>query len=211
MVRPFTSLILTVAVERLLELRVSRRNAAWARARGGREFGASHYPWMVALHVALLAGSFLEVSLLRRPFCRWLGGPALGLVIASQALRWTCVGALGRRWNTRVIVIPGSRRLRRGPYRWLRHPNYLAVAVEGAALPLVHSAWLTAFAFTALDTVLLRHRVRVEEAALAWAETTSPVGIEEDTARGRAEVALCGLRGAETRDAAPCRAEGVAG
>jgi methyltransferase len=90
----------------------------------------------------------------------------LVLVLASQALRWWCIGTLGRQWNTRVLVIPGMARIDRGPYRLLPHPNYVAVVVEGAALPLVHTAWITALVFTALNAWLLSVRIRVEARAL---------------------------------------------
>ncbi|GAB4060058.1 isoprenylcysteine carboxyl methyltransferase family protein [Catellatospora paridis] len=165
----YTLLILAVAAERLVELVVSKRHAAWALANGGREYGRSHYPYMVALHTALLAGCLAEVWLLDRPFLPALGWTMLALVAASQALRWWCVTTLGRRWNTLVIVVPGLPLVDRGPYRWLKHPNYLAVVVEGFALPLVHSAWLTALTFTLLNFALLAVRIRVEDAALAEA------------------------------------------
>jgi methyltransferase len=98
-----------------------------------------------------------------------LGWPMLALVLAAQGLRWWCIAALGRQWNTQVIVVPGLPRVTRGPYRfpWLRHPNYVAVAVEGVALPLVHTAWLTALAFTVLNAALMVVRIRSENAALA--------------------------------------------
>ncbi len=166
---PYTLLILAVAGERLVELVVSKRHARWALARGGREYGRGHYPYMVALHTALLAGCLAEVWLLDRPFLPWLGWPMLALVLASQALRWWCVTTLGPRWNTLVIVVPGLPLVDRGPYRWLRHPNYLAVVVEGIALPLVHTAWLTALIFTLLNFAVLAVRIRVEDAALAEA------------------------------------------
>lgn len=165
----YTLLIVAVAAERLVELVVSKRHAAWALANGGREYGRSHYPYMVALHTALLAGCLAEVWLLDRPFLPPLGWTMLALVVASQALRWWCVTTLGRRWNTLVIVVPGLPLVDRGPYRWLKHPNYLAVVVEGFALPLVHSAWLTALTFTLLNFALLAVRIRVEDAALAEA------------------------------------------
>jgi methyltransferase len=165
----YTLLILAVAVERLVELVVSKRHAAWALANGGREYGRGHYPYMVALHTALLAGCLAEVWLLDRPFLPALGWTMLALVAASQALRWWCVTTLGRRWNTLVIVVPGLPLVDRGPYRWLKHPNYLAVVVEGFALPLVHTAWLTALAFTLLNFAMLAVRIRVEDAALAEA------------------------------------------
>ncbi len=162
-------LVLLVGVERLAELVVARRNARWSLARGGRVFGRGHYPWMVALHTGLLAGCLLEAGLADRPFVSALGWPMLVLVLAAQALRWWCITALGRQWNTEVIVVPGLPLVTRGPYRlrWLRHPNYVAVAVEGAALPLVHSAWVTAVTFTVLNAVLMVVRIRCEETALA--------------------------------------------
>lgn len=162
----FTGLVLAVGLERLAELVVSKRHAAWAFSRGGVEFGRAHYPAMVALHTGLLAGAVAEVWLLDRPFLPALGWLMLALVVASQALRWWCIATLGQQWNTRVIVVPGLALVSRGPYRWLRHPNYVAVAVEGLALPLVHSAWLTAAVFTVLNAALLSVRVRVEEQAL---------------------------------------------
>ena len=91
----------------------------------------------------------------------------LVLVLASQALRWWCIATLGRRWNTRVIVVPGLAPVRSGPYRLLSHPNYVAVVVEGLALPLVHAAWITALVFTVLNAALLTVRIRSENQALA--------------------------------------------
>ncbi|MCX8563449.1 isoprenylcysteine carboxyl methyltransferase family protein [Mycolicibacterium mucogenicum] len=163
----YLTLIAAVAVERLVELVVSKRNLAWSLARGGTEHGFGHYPAMVVLHVGLLAGCVLEPVLLDRPFLPVLGWPMLAVVLASQALRWWCIGTLGPQWNTRVIVIPGAARVVAGPYRWLSHPNYVAVVAEGIALPLVHTAWLTATVFTVLNAVLLRIRLRVENTALA--------------------------------------------
>ncbi len=101
-----------------------------------------------------------------RPFLPWLGWPMLALVLAAQGLRWWCISVLGRQWCTRIVVVPGLSAVRSGPYRWLRHPNYLAVVVEGFALPLVHSAWVTAVVFTIANAVLLRTRVAAEERAL---------------------------------------------
>lgn len=160
-------LILATGVERMIELVISTRNARAAFARGGVEYGIRHFGWMVALHTGLLVASFLEAWLLQRPFLGWLGWPMLVLVVLSQALRYWCIWALGPQWNTRVIVVPGSAEVTRGPYRWLRHPNYLAVVVEGFALPLVHTSWLTALIFTVLNAVLLLgYRIPVEERAL---------------------------------------------
>jgi methyltransferase len=166
---PYTLLVLLVAFERLIELNVARRNAAWSFQRGGKEYGGGHYPVMVLLHTGLLAGCLAEVHYGGRPFVPALAWPMLALVLAAQVLRWWCVAALGPRWNTRVIVVPGLPLVDRGPYRLMRHPNYLAVVVEGAALPLVHGAWLTALCFTLADARLLAVRLRCENAALGLA------------------------------------------
>ncbi|MFI6904673.1 isoprenylcysteine carboxyl methyltransferase family protein [Nonomuraea sp. NPDC050394] len=162
-------LILLVGLERLAELVVARRNARWSMERGGILSGQGHYPWMVLLHTGLLAGCLAEVFLAGRPFVPALGWTMLALVIAAQGLRWWCITALGPRWNTQVIVVPGLPLVRSGPYRFgrLRHPNYVAVAVEGLALPLVHTAWVTALVFTVLNAVLMVVRIRCENRALA--------------------------------------------
>jgi methyltransferase len=162
----FTALVLAVGLERLAELVVSNRNAAWSLARGGVETGQGHYPPMVLLHTGLLVGALVEVWLRRPEFSPTLGFTMLGLVVLSQALRWWCIGTLGRRWNTRVIIVPGLAPVTGGPYRFLSHPNYVAVVVEGFALPLVHSAWITAVVFTVLNAALLTVRIRTENAAL---------------------------------------------
>jgi methyltransferase len=163
----YALLIGAVGVERVAELVVSQRNLSWSRARGGVEFGARHYPVMVVLHTALLAGCLVEVLALRRRFIGRLGWPMLAIVLAAQGLRWWCIATLGRQWNTRVVVVPGAGRVTGGPYRVVPHPNYVAVVAEGAALPLVHTAWITALVFSVLNAALLRTRIRVENAALA--------------------------------------------
>jgi methyltransferase len=170
--RFFTGVVAAVGVERLAELVVSRRNAAWSLARGGRETGQGHYPAMVALHTGLLAGMLVESRLRRPAVPPPLAGSMLALAASSQALRWWCIATLGRQWNTRVIVVPGLPLVRSGPYRLLPHPNYVAVVVEGVALPLVHGAWRTATVFSLANAALLTVRLRVESRALA---TTSGV------------------------------------
>ncbi|MDT4929595.1 MAG: methyltransferase [Pseudonocardiales bacterium] len=162
----YTVLVGFVAVERLAELVVAKRNMAWSLERGGRESGFAHYPFMVVLHTGLLAGCLLEVWLGHRSFQAALGWPMLALVVGSQALRWWCICTLGRQWNTRIVVVPGMPRITEGPYRLLSHPNYVAVVVEGLALPLVHDAWLTAVVFSGLNAALLTVRIRAEDVAL---------------------------------------------
>ena len=159
-------LIAAVVVERLVELVVSKRHARWAFSQGGVEFGRSHYPFMVIVHIGLLVGCVVEAAF--RPFVPWLGWPMFAVVLLSQALRWWCVTSLGQRWNTLVIIVPGLPLVKRGPYRFLKHPNYVAVVAEGIALPLVHSAWITALAFTVLNAFVLAKRIKVENAALAY-------------------------------------------
>lgn len=162
----FLTLILAIAAERVAELVVSKRNLQWSKDHGGKEFGAGHYPVMVVLHTGLLAGAVLEARLLRRRFRPALGWPMLTVVLAAQALRWWCIGTLGRQWNTRVVVVPGATRIAGGPYHVVPHPNYVAVVAEGVALPLVGGAWITATVFSVANAVLLRTRIRVENVAL---------------------------------------------
>lgn len=170
----FVLLIAAVSVERMVELVISQRHIVWAKARGGVEVGRSHYPAMVAIHVWLLVGSVLEVVLLGRVFLPWLGWPAFAGVLLAQALRWWCIATLGPQWNTRIVVVPGAGRVTRGPYRRLRHPNYVAVAVEGVCLPLVHTAWITASTFTVANALVLRRRISLEDEALR--ELDAPLG-----------------------------------
>lgn len=172
----FTVLVLLVALERVAELVVSRRNSAWAFSRGGVETGQRHYVVMVLLHTGLLVGALAEVWLADRPFVPALGWTMLAAVVASQALRWWCITTLGPRWNTRVIVVPGLPLVRSGPYSRLSHPNYVAVVLEGLALPLVHTAWVTALGITLANAILLTVRIRVEEAALTSSAAGSSVG-----------------------------------
>ena len=161
-------LILLTGVERIVELVISRRNAAIAFSKGGIEYGFRHFPFMVALHTGLLIACVAEVFLFNREFIPLLGWPMLALAVLAQAGRYWCILSLGEQWNTRVIVVPGAGRVAaKGPYRWLRHPNYVIVAIEGVALPLVYDAWVTAIVFTVLNAILLlRFRIPIENGAL---------------------------------------------
>jgi len=161
-------LIVAVGLERVAELVLSMRNARWSFAQGAKEFGRPHYAVMVVIHTGLLLGCLVEPWALHRPFIPWLGWPMLAVAALSQGLRWWCITTLGRRWNTRVIVLPHQPLVRQGPYRWLHHPNYVAVVTEGVALPLIHTAWLTATIFTLANAMLLSVRIRVENSALGY-------------------------------------------
>ena len=160
----YIALLALVGVERITELLLSRRNARLAFARGGVETGAAHFRWMSLLHAAFLPACALEAW--RREFPGAIGWTALALVICAQALRWWAIASLGESWNVRVIVVPGAQPKRSGPYRWVRHPNYIAVIVEIFAIPLIHGAWICALVFSALNALVLRVRIRDEERAL---------------------------------------------
>jgi len=166
MVTAYYALLGAIAAERIFELRLSRRNARRALGHGGIEVGAAHFRWMQLLHASFLVCCALEVSLFHRAFDPRVGIPMLALMVAAQALRYWAIATLGPRWNVRVIAQPGLPVVTGGPYRWVRHPNYLAVVIEGVAIPLVHGAWLTALVFSALNAWLLRVRIAVEERAL---------------------------------------------
>ncbi|MCG8456771.1 MAG: hypothetical protein MI919_10865 [Holophagales bacterium] len=162
-------LIGVVVSERLVELWLTHRNARRLVTRGGRAVGEGHFPFMVTLHAGLLVAAPLEVWLLGRPFLPWLGWPALLVVIATMVLRYWTILTLGDRWTTRIFVVPGEPPVTGGPFRFLRHPNYLAVILEVAALPLVHTAFVTALVASVLNAWMLKVRIGVEEAALEQA------------------------------------------
>jgi methyltransferase len=151
-----------VALQRLAELAVATRNTRALRRRGGVEHGASHYPLIVLLHAAwLLALLFLV------PADAPLSWSWLAVFLLLQALRLWVVASLGPYWTTRIITLPDAPLVRRGPYRFLRHPNYVVVAAEIAVLPLVFGAWRIAFVFSLLNAVMLAWRIRTEEQALS--------------------------------------------
>ncbi len=162
----YLGLIALVAVQRLAELALSKRNLARALAAGGREVGSGHYPTMVVLHTAFLIACPLEVYALDRPFVSALAIVSGAVLLLATALRYWAIGTLGERWNTRIVVLPGAPAVVGGPFRFVRHPNYLAVVLEIAFLPLVHTAWLTAAVFSAANAALLRVRIAAEERAL---------------------------------------------
>lgn len=156
-------LVAFLVVQRIAELGLARRNGARLRAQGAVEFGAAHYPLMVALHTFWLLGLWVfgharDVNL------AWLAA-----FIVLQAGRLWVIASLGGRWTTRIIVLPGAAPLAGGPYRWLRHPNYLIVALEIAVVPLALGMPLFALVFSLANGAMLAHRIRVENKALAWA------------------------------------------
>ena len=163
----YLGLLALITAERLVELRLSRRNAALAMQKGGVEYGQGHFRAMTLLHSLFLAGCAAEVLLMGRPFAPLPGLAMFALALSAQGLRYWAISTLGDRWNVRVIVQPGAPAVVNGPYRWMRHPNYLAVILEGVAIPMIHGAWITAVAFSLLNAALLTVRIRCEERALA--------------------------------------------
>lgn len=162
----FLGFVAALGVQRLFELRLSRRNERMIRQSGGGEHSPETYRWIVTLHAAWFAAMLLEVFAGRRKFHPRLALPAFGVFAAGQALRLTAIRTLGWRWSTRVMTVPGASPVRRGIYRYMRHPNYLGVELEILAAPLLHSAYLTSLVFGVANLLLLRDRIRREEQAL---------------------------------------------
>ncbi len=165
----FLGFMALLVAERLVELVLSKRNAERAFARGGVETGQAHYRFMVVFHTLFLVACVAEVLWLRPAFPGGWGWAALGGAVAAQGLRYWAIATLGERWNSRIIVVPELPPVTGGPYRFLRHPNYVAVVLELACVPLIHGAWRTALFFSVGNAALLFVRIRAEEAALGEA------------------------------------------
>ena len=167
-----------VAMQRLLELALARRNERKARAKGAVERGQEHYPFVVVLHSLWLVSTFVE-GLLRGPEFPAFWPLPLALFLLVQPLRYWAIFSLGGSWNTKILVVPGAKLVRRGPYRYLNHPNYVAVVVEILTFPLIFGAWVTALVFTALNAVLLSVRIREENRVLAELSALVKTGADE--------------------------------
>jgi methyltransferase len=155
-----------VTVQRLFELVLARRNERRARARGAVERGQRHYLLIVALHTLWLVSTLVE-GLLRGPDIPAFWPVPLALFLLVQPLRYWAIFSLGERWNTKILVLPGEKPVRRGPYRYLDHPNYVVVVVEILTFPLTFGAWITALVFTVLNAAILSIRIREENRALS--------------------------------------------
>jgi len=162
----FLILLASVGFERLMELRLSSRHQHALALRGAQKHRDPQYRWMVTLHAGVLAAAALEVILLRRPFIVSLAIPALLLFLLASLLRGWVIRTLGAHWNVEVMNSAPLGVVTEGPFRWIRHPNYLGVFVEMIALPLIHTAWLTAIMAAAGNALVLRNRLRVEEPML---------------------------------------------
>lgn len=150
----FMGIVVIVLVQRITELRLARRNEKWAREQGARESGAGHYPLFFVLHgswgIAWIAEALVRGPALSPYWWAWLTG-----FVLAEILRYWAIITLGPRWNTRILVIEGLPAIRTGPYRFLAHPNYLAVAIELACIPMIFGAWVTAVVASALNAMLL--------------------------------------------------------
>ncbi len=164
--RAYLAILAFVAAERMAELFISRRHAARALAHGGLESGQAHYQAMVILHAAFLVACAVESLMVTRVIPAALSAGALAVAAGAQVLRYWAVWTLGERWNTRIIVMPDAPPVTGGPYRFMRHPNYLAVMLEVAALPLIRANWYTAVGFSIANAMILAVRIPAEERAL---------------------------------------------
>lgn len=167
-------LFAVIAVQRILELRLAKRHEAWARAQGAVEYGADHYWMFFPLHAGWLFAWPIEAILRGNALSSWW--PLwLALFVMAQGLRYWAIYSLGPRWNTRILVFPGQPLVDRGPFRWVRHPNYVAVVTELVSVPLVVGSWVTAVVFSSLNLALLlgiRIPAEVEALRLATTEET---------------------------------------
>jgi methyltransferase len=162
----FLGLLLAVAFLRLAELRISKRHQREMVARGAAKVDEPKFRWMVLLHTAVLIGAALEVILLRRPFILWLAAPMFAVFLAANAVRWWVIHSLGEHWNVQVVDSTRLGVVTSGPFRYVRHPNYAAVFAEMLALPLIHTAWITALAGAIAHIGVLAQRLSTEERVL---------------------------------------------
>lgn len=168
----FILFVLIVISQRIIEVIIARKNEKKMLAAGAYEVGSSHYPFMITLHVSFFLCLITEVLLLERtisPAFLWL----FLLFLLVQALRVWCLASLGPFWNTKIIILPGANVVKKGPYLFFRHPNYLVVCIEILLLPLMFQAYITAICFTLLNFAMLTVRIPIEEKALIEATNYS--------------------------------------
>ncbi|RNA66711.1 isoprenylcysteine carboxyl methyltransferase family protein [Alteribacter keqinensis] len=165
----FWTLIGIVIAQRGIELVVAKSNERWMLSKGAKEFGQTHYKWIVLMHAGFFAFLAVEVLLFGKTAAPFWAVP-FTLFLMAQAGRLWALSSLGRFWNTKVIVLPGAELVKRGPYRFLSHPNYVIVALEFLVIPLIFQAYATLVIFTLLNAlILLKIRIPEEEKALGWA------------------------------------------
>src|SRR5450432_528927 len=162
----FLALLVVVGALRLVELRISRAHQRLLVARGAAKVSEPRFRWMVVLHTAVLVGAALEVIFLKRPFIPGLAASMFVIFLAANAVRWWVILTLGEHWNVQVMDSTELGVVATGPFRFVRHPNYAAVFIEMIALPLIHTAWITALAGAVAHMVVLKQRLATEERVL---------------------------------------------
>jgi methyltransferase len=162
----FLALLLVVAALRVVELRISRRHQKDLVSRGASKVDEPRFRWMVVLHSSVLIGAALEVVLLKRPFLPALAAVMFVVFLAANAVRWWVIRTLGDHWNVQVMDSTRLGVVTKGPFRFVRHPNYAAVFAEMVALPLIHTAWITALAGAVAHITVLAQRLSTEERVL---------------------------------------------
>ena len=162
----FLALLVAVAALRIVELQISRRHQASMIERGACKVAEPRFGWMVALHTAVLIGAAVEVVFLRRPFIPMLAAVMFTIFLAANAVRWWVIRTLGEHWNVQVVDSTRLGVIVSGPFRFVRHPNYAAVFAEMLALPLIHTAWITALAGSIAHVAVLAQRLSTEERVL---------------------------------------------
>jgi methyltransferase len=162
----FLALLVAVAAMRLVELRISKQHQREMLGRGAAKVDEPRFRWMVALHTLVLIGAALEVVFLHRPFIPLLAAVMFVIFLAANAVRWWVIRTLGEHWNVQVVDSTRLGVVTSGPFRFVRHPNYAAVFAEMMALPLIHTAWITALVGTVAHIVVLSQRLSTEERVL---------------------------------------------
>jgi methyltransferase len=166
MTAAYLALLALVGLERLVELRISSRNQLKLEKLGVRKVAEPHFRWLVFLHGGILAFAAAEVVLLHRPLIPSLAIAMVVVFVLSNALRWWVIRTLAGHWNVEIMASSRIGVVTSGPYRWVRHPNYVGVVMEVFALPMIHTAWITALAGTLAYLEILRRRIRLEDGVL---------------------------------------------
>ncbi|MCD5322936.1 MULTISPECIES: isoprenylcysteine carboxyl methyltransferase family protein [Pontibacillus] len=161
----FVVLFVFIIAQRLIEVAVAKRNEKWMLRNGAVEVASDHYKWIVAVHVLFFVSVGLEAYGKDLVLSDWKGF-LLGAFFVTQGLRIWCLTSLGRFWNTKIIILPGSQLVARGPYKWMKHPNYVVVGLEFIIIPLLFNAYMSAVLFPLLHLGLMKIRIPHEERAL---------------------------------------------
>ena len=162
----YLALLVLVGIERLAELAISRRNQRRLMPQGARRVPEPNFRWMVLFHIVVLIGAGAEVLFLHRPLILALAVSMLALFVLSNVLRWWVIHLLAEHWSVELMDGSHIKVVTSGPYRWIRHPNYVGVLAEVFSLPMIHTAWITAFAGVLGYALILRQRLKIEDGFL---------------------------------------------